>query len=32
MKRDLDMFTAVIAKFVHPKLWPKGSIVESVAR
>jgi hypothetical protein len=32
MKRDLDMFSAVIAKFVHPQLWPKGSIMESVAR
>lgn len=32
MKRDLDMFSAGIAKFVHPQLWPKGSIIEAVAR
>lgn len=31
MKRDLDMLTAVISKFVHPKLYPKGSVIENVA-
>lgn len=31
MKRDIDMLTAVISKFVYPKLYPKGAIIESVA-
>lgn len=31
MKRDIDMLTAVISKFVYPKLYQKGAIIESVA-
>lgn len=31
MKKDLDMLTAVISKFVHSKVYSKGSIVETVA-
>ena len=31
MKRDIDMLTAVISKFVYPRLYPKGAIIESVA-
>lgn len=30
MKRDIDMFIAVISKFVYPTLYPKGSIIETV--
>lgn len=31
MKRDIDMFTGVISKFVYPKVYSKGSIMEEVA-
>jgi len=31
MKRDLDRLMAVISKFVHSHLYPKGSIIEVVA-
>ena len=31
MRRDLDLLTAVISKFVHAKVYNKGSIIESVA-
>lgn len=31
MKRDIDMFTAVISKFVYPTIYTKGSIIEEVA-
>lgn len=27
MKRDIDMFTAVISKFIYAKIYPKGSII-----
>lgn len=31
MKRDLDMLTAIISKFVHGKVYPKATILETVA-
>jgi len=31
MKRDLEMFTSIISKFVHGRVYPKASILETVA-
>ena len=31
MKRDLDMLTAIISKFVHGRAYPKSTILETVA-
>jgi hypothetical protein len=31
MKRDIDMLLAAISKFVYPALYPKGTIIDTVA-
>lgn len=31
MKRDLDMLTGILAHFVHPRLYSKGTLIEAVA-